>query len=196
MSACIAEAAVNQKQIIQVRHGDLTEEQVDAIVNAANTRLAHGGGVAGAIVRRGGETIQQESDDWVRQHGLAPTGKVVITSGGKLPCRYVIHAVGPVWRGGEHGEDDFLRQACWNSLESASQLGLASIALPAISSGIFGFPKERCASILIQAALDYCREHPRSNLREIRFTNFDLPTVKIFEAELRRAVVGYGIHIT
>jgi putative ATPase len=189
----MAEAAILTGQTIQVCHGDLTQEHVDAIVNAANSRLAHGGGVAGAILRRGGKIIQQESDDWVRQHGPVPTGKVAVTTGGSLPCRYVIHAVGPVWRGGKQDEDDLLRQACWKSLESASQLGLASIALPAISSGIFGFPKERCALILIQAALDFCQQYPHSPLREIRFTNIDLPTVNVFKAELSRALGAAGI---
>ncbi len=187
MSECVLEATVNQGKTIQIRHGDLTQEAVDAIVNPANAQLVHGGGAAAAIVRRGGEIIQRESDAWVRQHGPVPTGQTALTSGGRLPCRYVIHAVGPVWQGGAHSEDELLRQACWNSLERASQLGLASMALPAISSGIFGFPKERCARILIQAALDYLQQRPQTSLREVRFTNIDLPTVEVFKAALSRA---------
>lgn len=186
MSILKLEHKITTGQMIQIRHGDLTQEQVDAIVNAANSQLAHGGGVAGAIVRNGGRIIQQESDRWVQEHGLVPTGKTAVTSAGDLPCRYIIHAVGPVWYGGTENEDKLLYQAARNSLLHANELSLASIALPAISSGIFGFPKERCAAILIKAALDFYDQHPHSSLREIRFTNIDLKTVNIFEAELKR----------
>lgn len=167
-----------------MRQGDLTLEAVDAIVNAANEYLQHGGGVAGAIVRRGGVVIQEESDRWVRDHGRVPTGGVAVTGAGGLACRYVIHAVGPVWRGGERNEAELLRQATANSLVKAEELKLRSIALPAISSGIFGFPKERCAQILVATALDFFAQHPESALREIRFTNIDAATMEIFKAEL------------
>ena len=108
-----------------------------------------------------------------------------MTAAGKLPCKYVIHAVGPVWQGGNHNEDELLRQAVWHSLLKAHELQLTSISIPAISSGIFGFPKERCAKILVKTALDFCAQHPDSSLREIRFTNFDQLTVGMFEAEIR-----------
>lgn len=184
MSTVLAEYVTPSGQSIQARLGDLTEERVDAVVNAANQYLAHGGGVAGAISRRGGPVIQVESDRWVREHGPVPTGEVAVTLAGNLPCKLVIHAVGPVWRGGTHGEDELLRSAVWNSLAAAHDRGLASIALPAISSGIFGFPKPRCAAILVQTALAFCQAHPDTSLREIRFTNIDRPTAELIAAEV------------
>lgn len=184
MSTVLAEYVTPVGQSLQARLGDLTEERVDAIVNAANEYLAHGGGVAGAISRRGGPVIQTESDRWVRAHGPVPTGGVAVTAAGALPCRFVIHAVGPVWHGGTRGEDELLRAAAWNSLMAAHELGLASIALPAISSGIFGFPKPRCAALLVATALAFCRQYPASPLREIRFTNIDRLTADLFAAEI------------
>jgi putative ATPase len=185
VSVLRAEFVTNSNQHIQARLGDLTQEDAEAIVNAANSHLAHGGGVAGAIVRAGGYVIQEESNRWVREHGPVPTGQVAVTSAGKLPCKYVIHAVGPVWQGGSHDEDALLRQAAWHSLVKAHELQLTSISIPAISSGIFGFPKERCAEILVKTALEFCEQYPESSLREIRFTNFDQLTVGIFEAQVR-----------
>lgn len=178
------EVSANDRQVLHIRHGDLTQEETDAIVNAANTHLSHGGGVAGAIVSRGGYLIQEESDAWVRRHGVVPTGQVAVTGAGKLPCRIVIHAVGPVWHGGNHNEEELLRMAVWNSLVKADELRLRSIAIPAISSGIFSFPKERCAEILIAAAFDFYKQHPDSSVQEIRFTNIDRPTVEVFRTIL------------
>jgi O-acetyl-ADP-ribose deacetylase (regulator of RNase III) len=186
MSTLKAEYLAKSGQVIQVRHGDLTQEDVDVIVNAANTHLAHGGGVAGAIVRSGGRAIQEESDRWVRKHGTVPTGQVAVTGAGDLPCKYVIHAVGPVWHGGNENEDELLRLAVWNGLTKAHEMKLATIALPAISSGIFGFPKDRCAAILVKTALDFCEQYSDSPLREIRFTNIDQPTVDVLQAELQK----------
>ncbi len=168
-------------QTIRIVRGDITTEAVDAIVNAANSHLKHGGGVAAAIVRKGGESIQKESDEWVRQHGPVPTGQVAVTGAGNLPAKAVIHAVGPVW--GEHTSeraDEFLRSAVWNSLQAAHQRGFASIAFPAISAGIFGFPKDRCASILLDTARQFCEQHPNSPLKDIRFVLFDEPTFQAF----------------
>ncbi len=170
--------------VLEVRQGDLTQEEVDAIVNAANSHLAHGGGVAGAIVRRGGYAIQEESERWVAEHGPVSPGQVAVTSAGRLPCKWVIHAVGPVWQGGDAQEEELLAAAVGNSLRKAEELKLESIALPAISSGIFGFPKERCAEIMIATARDFCQSHPQSSLRRICFTNIDEPTVAIFETKI------------
>ncbi len=192
MSTLVAEYQTGSGQTIQVRHGDLTAEDTDAIVNAANSWLAHGGGVAGAIARQGGTVIQAESDRWVQEHGQVPTGQVAVTAAGSLPAKVVIHAVGPVWRGGTSNEDDLLHAAARNSLAKAEELKLTSIALPAISSGIFGFPKDRCAAILVSAALAFFKQHPRSHLRQIRFTNIDRLTVDLFQAELRKLTAGRG----
>jgi O-acetyl-ADP-ribose deacetylase (regulator of RNase III) len=142
-----------QDVTFEIVQGDITREMVDAIVNAANSQLAHGGGLARAIVERGGEIIQEESDAWVREHGPVTHAEPAVTSGGALACRYVIHAVGPVWGSGD--EDAKLRQAVWGSLWRADQLGIASLALPAISTGIFGFPKERAARIIYQTLSAY-----------------------------------------
>ncbi len=161
-------------------HGDLTREQVDAIVNAANDALAHGGGLAAAIVRAGGPTIQQESDAWVRQHGRVSHAEPAYTRAGRLPCRYVIHAVGPIW--GEGDEDTKLAQAIAGSLRRADQLKLASIAIPPLSTGIFGFPKERAAPIFFHTIQNYFVENPESTLRLVRLIILDQPTLNVFEA--------------
>lgn len=184
MGTMIVEHVTAGGTTIQVCHGDLTRETTEAIVNAANGHLSHGGGVAGAIVRRGGEQIQSESDRWVREHGPVPTGQAAVTGAGALACMSVIHAVGPVWNGGTDNEDELLRSAVINSLVKAEQLGLHSVALPAISSGIFGFPKARCARIMVAAACEFAETHPRSPLALIRFTNIDPPTVALFQAEV------------
>ncbi len=164
--------------LLQIVHGDLTEERVDAIVNAANAYLRHGGGVAGAIFRRGGPVIQQESDQWVRQHGPVPHDRPAYTSGGDLPCRYVIHAVGPVY--GQGGEDEALAAAVGGALRVGDELGLASLSLPAISTGIFGFPKARAARVILKAILGYFAQNPSSGLRQVRLVLIDRPTLDAF----------------
>lgn len=167
-------------QVVCLFNGDLTEEVVDAIVNAANSRLQHGGGVAGAIVRKGGRVIQEESD----RIGWVPVGNVALTGAGALPAKQVIHAVGP--RMGEGDEDRKLASAVRSALSLAEEKGFRSIAFPAISSGIFGFPKDRCARILIDEAEAFCRERPDSILRDIRFTLIDEETVGYFQQEFER----------
>jgi O-acetyl-ADP-ribose deacetylase (regulator of RNase III) len=163
---------------IQIAQGDLTLEEVDAIVNAANARLQHGGGVAGAISRKGGVTIQAESNAWVREHGPVSHAKPAYTRAGKLPCRYVIHAVGPVW--GEGGEGKKLQAAILGSLSLADELDLSSVAMPAISTGIFGFPKEQAAGIILRAIQAYFDQTPESHLELVRLTLFDTVTVDAF----------------
>lgn len=165
---------------IEVVHGDLTEEHVDAIVNAANESLDHGGGVAGAIVLAGGDIIQQES----RRIGRVRTGSAVFTVAGELPAKYVIHAVGPIWDDGESGERELLASAVRSSLELASQLGCTSVALPAISSGIFGFPKDIAAEIIIRTIRIFI-DKSTGSLRRFRCTNIDLETVQLFQRVLQ-----------
>ncbi|MGA2113085.1 MAG: macro domain-containing protein [Anaerolineales bacterium] len=160
---------------------DLTQEKVDAIVNAANAYLQHGGGVAGAIVRRGGQVVQTESDAWRRAHGPARPDHPAITGPGALPCKAIIHAVGPVW--GEGDEEAKLHTAVYSALVLAEERGFSSIALPAISTGIFGFPKRRGAQVILEATLDFCRLRAVSPLREIHFTVIDRPTLEIFRDE-------------
>lgn len=163
---------------IELVKGDITELEVDAIVNAANSRLKMGGGVAGAILRKGGWSIQEECD----KIGYCPVGGAVITGAGKLRARYVIHAVGP--RMGEGDEDNKLRNATLNSLKLAEEHGVRSIAFPAISTGIFGFPKDRCAKIMLRATMEYLRKG--SEIKQVIFCLYDEETYRIFSEELKR----------
>ncbi|MFN3480787.1 MAG: macro domain-containing protein [Thermodesulfovibrionales bacterium] len=176
----ISEKVIGSKRLRLVK-GDITERDVDAIVNAANSHLQHGGGVAGAIVRKGGQVIQEESD----RIGFVPVGHAAITGAGKLPCKYVIHAVGP--RMGEGDEDSKLRNAIINSLKLASGKGLKSISVPAISSGIFGFPKDRCAEILVREAANYLRDNPKTSLEIVEFCIYDDLTLEHFKKEFEKS---------
>ncbi len=152
-----------------------------ALGHAANEQLHHGGGVAGAISRRGGDAIQAESSKWVREHGRVPTGSAVITGAGRLPAKYVIHAVGPIWGSGD--EERKLAAAVANALTLADEHGVTSIAIPAISSGIYGMPKDVSAGVLIRATAEYLHHHPNSPLRTVQFCNIDEVTVKAFAAQ-------------
>ena len=168
---------------LRLRKGDITDEAVDAIVNAANVGLFHGGGVAGAILRKGGQVIQDESD----RVGRVPTGGAAITGAGRLPAKFVIHAVGPVWGGGAPEKlDALLASATTASLEIARERRLESIAFPAISSGIFGFPKHRCAEVMIAAVVAWAAAHPNDASRDLRFTIIDEITVDFFAVEMER----------
>jgi len=169
----------NQTEIILVQ-GDLTEMGTDAIVNAANERLAHGGGVAGAIVRKGGYQIQKESNEWVAKHGLVKTGTAAITSGGNLKAKYVIHAVGPIM--GSGNEDEKLKSATLSALKLADEHKLESIAFPAISTGIFGYPMDRCAHVMLNAVLSFL-DHETS-LRKVVFCLWGQHALDIFAKEM------------
>lgn len=157
---------------------DLTERDVDAIVNAANSHLQHGGGVAGAIVRKGGQIIQEESN----VIGYVPVGGAAITSAGRLKARFVIHAVGP--RMGEGDEDAKLRKAVTSVLALALDKGLKSISMPAISAGIFGFPKDRCAKILVTGCVEFLKSNPMTSLELVEFCIYDKEAFEYFKAEL------------
>ena len=181
MNTLLRQTALPGGASLQLIQGDLTEEQVGAIVNAANAHLQHGGGVAGAISRRGGPQIQAESDAWVRQHGPVSHAEPAYTSGGALPCRYVIHAVGPVW--GEGDEEAKLAAAVTGSLRLADRLGLGSIALPAISTGIFGFPRLRAAQVILGAIRESFSEPDKgkTSLALVRLALFDGATIEAFQ---------------
>jgi len=178
MNTVLREFQLPSGGCIQIVQGDLTEENVDAIVNAANAYLQHGGGVAGAIVRRGGSEIQAESNAWVQQHGPVTHNQPAYTGAGQLPCRTVIHAVGPVW--GEGDEDQKLAKAVSSALALAEHLEIKSIALPAISTGIFGFPKERAARVILSAIQEYLLGDTVSHILVVRMTLFDKPTIDAF----------------
>jgi O-acetyl-ADP-ribose deacetylase (regulator of RNase III) len=179
MNTVLKERALPSGQTIQIVQGDITIEEVDAIVNAANEHLQHAGGVAWAISKKGGPAIQKESDDWIRQHGPVSHARPAWTSGGLLPATYVIHAVGPVW--GEGDEDNKLAQAVTGSLRVADELKCSSIALPAISTGIFGFPKDRAASDIYLAIEKYFAEgDSASGIKIVKLVLYDRPTVDVF----------------
>lgn len=171
-------------QTLRIVRGDLTQEPVQAIVNAANEHLAHGGGVAGAIVRRGGHVIQEESTRWVREHGPVPTGSAAITGAGQLPARYVIHAVGPVWGTGD--EEAKLASAVRRALELAAEHHIASLSLPAISAGIFGFPQPLCAQVILRTVQDFLARHPESSVRQVNVVLLDQEMADLFACEARR----------
>ncbi len=168
----------NYGQRLEVAQGDLTLERVDAIVNAANAYLKNSGGVAAAIVMRGGESIQRECDEWVNKHGPVSHAQPIFTGAGMLNCRYVIHAVGPIW--GEGSEESKLAQTVRGVLNVAERLRLESIAMPAISTGIFGFPKEAAARIFLEEIVAYYDEFPESKLKLVRITIIDPPTLEVF----------------
>jgi len=160
------------KTKVVLKRGDITEEDTEAIVNAANSHLQHGGGVAGAIVRKGGRIIQEESD----RIGLTPTGTAAITGSGALKSRYVIHAVGPMM--GEGDEDKKLESATLFSMRIADIHNIRSISFPAISTGIFGYPIERCADVMLHAIQNYCVQD--TGIQEIRFCLFDPNALEVF----------------
>jgi len=175
----ITEREVNNKKLRLVQ-GDITARDVDAIVNAANSHLQHGGGVAGAIVRKGGQVIQDESD----RIGYTPVGTAVITGAGKLPAKFVIHTVGP--RMGEGDEGNKLQNAVKSTLTLATQKGLKSVSMPAISSGIFGFPKDRCAKILVGESANFLKSNPKTSLEVIEFCVYDDNTMEHFKREFEK----------
>jgi len=161
---------------LRLVQGDITELDVDAIVNAANSRLILGEGVAGAIRRKGGPQIQMECD----RIGGTPVGTAVITSGGLLKARHVIHAVGP--RMGEGNEDEKLKNATLSSLKVAQDNGLHSIGFPAISTGIFGFPLVRCARIMVGTAVDFLQQP--TGLTSVVFCLFSAEALEVFQAKI------------
>ncbi len=164
--------------LVVIKVGDITEEEVDAIVNAANSSLMGGGGVDGAIHRKGGPSILEECKK-VRQtlypNGL-PTGKAVATNAGNLKAKYVIHTVGPVWYGGGSNEEELLKDAYKNSLELAEKLGCQTIAFPSISTGAYGYPKEKAAKVVYDLLKDYSKNPKLKQIRLVFFSQSDFET--------------------
>ena len=175
----IMDVKVN-KGMLSLVQGDITREDTDVIVNAANSGLAGGAGVDGAIHEAGGPSIMDEC----RKIGGCPTGQAVITSGGALKAKYVIHTVGPVYQGGGRGEARLLRSAYLESLKLASARKLKSIAFPAISTGVYSYPLAEAAHIALKTAVDYLREH--EDIELVRFVLFSRETYEVFEKELRK----------
>jgi O-acetyl-ADP-ribose deacetylase (regulator of RNase III) len=177
MNTVLLEKSLPSNLTIQIVQGDITTEEVDAIVNAANEFLQHGGGVARTISKQGGPVIQKESDAWVQAHGRVTHADPAWTSGGRLPAKYVIHAVGPIW--GDGDEDNKLEATVKGSLRVANELQCASVALPAISTGIYGFPKDRAAEIIFSAIENYFA-NSASGLKTVKLVLYDQPTADVF----------------
>ncbi|MEW6102310.1 MAG: O-acetyl-ADP-ribose deacetylase [bacterium] len=167
--------------MIKIILGDITEQDTDAIVNAANSFLLGGGGVDGAIHRRGGGKILEECREIIKKIGHLETGKVVITSGGNLKARFVIHTVGPIWRGGKNREESLLRSCYQESLKLALENNLKTIAFPSISTGAYGYPKELAAPVAIKAVSDFLKEN--KGIEEVRFVLFDKETYNVYKEE-------------
>jgi O-acetyl-ADP-ribose deacetylase (regulator of RNase III) len=164
---------------LEVVEGDITAQKVDAIVNAANTTLLGGGGVDGAIHRAAGPELLEEC----RKLGGCPTGEARITRGYKLPAKWVIHTVGPVWRDGRHHEDELLANCYRNSLALAVQHGVRTIAFPSISTGAYGFPLERAARIAVAEVRDFLQRN--SSIEKVVLVCFGRTALEVYESELK-----------
>ncbi len=168
------EITINQTRLSFIQ-GDITRQETDSIVNAANSSLMGGGGVDGAIHRVGGPSILEDCKQIVARQGRLPTGKAVITTGGNLKARHVIHTVGPVWYGGSSGEAELLASAYRESLKLAAEYNLTSISFPSISTGAYSYPVTEAAKIAIEAVISFIREGETS-LKEVVFVLFDSVT--------------------
>jgi len=169
---------------LELVQGDITIQEMDAIVNAANSRLAGGGGVDGAIHARGGPAIMAETREKYPQG--CPTGSAVISGAGQLKAQYVIHAVGPVWRGGQHQEAELLASAYRRSLELAVQHHCRSVAFPALSTGAYGYPMDQASRVALQTVRDFLAEHGRPEL--VRFVLFDHRAYRHFAEALEELI--------
>ena len=167
---------------LELVEGDITQQDTEAIVNAANTTLLGGGGVDGAIHRAGGPQILEEC----RRIGGCPTGEARITTGGRLPARWAIHTVGPVYRDGKHREPELLASAYRNSLRLASEKGIQSLAFPSISTGAYGYPMADAARIALRTVIEYLKDHPEITL--VRFVLFGQAALRTYEEALEGLV--------
>lgn len=168
---------------IELLKGDITKLQVDVIVNAANSSLMGGGGVDGAIHRAGGNKILEECKEYVSKHGRLPTGEAMITTGGNLASKFVIHTVGPVWNGGGNNEEKLLTNAYSNSLQLVVENNLHSVAFPNISTGVYHFPKERAAAIAVETVSSFLQKN--ASLEKVILVCFDEENYKIYESLLK-----------
>lgn len=176
------ETTVNRTKLSLVQ-GDITRQATDAIVNAANSSLMGGGGVDGAIHRAGGPRILEECKTIVARQGRLPAGQAVITTGGNLPAKYVIHTVGPVWQGGNSGEEQVLASAYRESLKLAGQNNLKSLAFPSISTGAYGYPVREAARVAIRTTAAFLQEED-TTLEDVRFVLFDSATYEAYASAL------------
>jgi len=176
------EVMVGQTKL-SIIQGDITQQTTDAIVNAANPSLMGGGGVDGAIHQAGGPAILEECKQIVSKHGRLPTGKAVITTGGNLKARHVIHTVGPVWHGGSSNEADLLASAYQESLKVAAEHNLTSVSFPSISTGAYGYPLGDASKVAVKAVASFLEEHA-TPLKEVVFVLFDSRTYEAYSSAL------------
>lgn len=181
------EVTVNKTRLSLVQ-GDITRQNTDAIVNAANSSLMGGGGVDGAIHRAGGPAILEECKQIVANQGRLPSGKAVITTGGNLRARYVIHTVGPVWHGGGRNEPEVLASAYRESLAAAVGKGLQSVSFPSISTGVYGYPVDRAAEVALRTVIDFL--HQEGSLSSVAFVLFDAGTFQVYAKALEGLLPG------
>jgi O-acetyl-ADP-ribose deacetylase (regulator of RNase III) len=174
MEKPVNEIVINQAKL-SIIQGDITRQATDAIVNAANSSLMGGGGVDGAIHRAGGAAILEECKQIVARQGRLPTGKAVLTTGGNLKAKFVIHTVGPIWHGGNKGEPELLASAYRESLKVAAENNLSSISFPSISTGAYGYPIAKAAEVAIKTVTDFLKEQVTS-IKEVVFVLFDSVT--------------------
>jgi len=167
------------KTLLRLLRGDITQQDTGAIVNAANSSLTGGGGVDGAIHYAGGPQILDECKEIVARQGRLPAGEAVITTGGRLKAKYVIHTVGPIWRGGQQGEPELLRNAYYNCLLQAKEKKISSVSFPSISTGAYRFPIESAARIALSAMRDFLQDY--RDFTEIRFVLFSQQDLQVYE---------------
>jgi len=182
------EVTVNKTKV-SIIPGDITKQVTEAIVNAANPSLMGGGGVDGAIHRAGGPAILEECREIVTRQGRLPTGKAVITTGGNLKARYVIHTVGPIWRGGRGNEAELLGSAYYECLKLATENKLASISFPSISTGAYGYPVDEAAKIAVSTVVSFLKEQATS-LKDVVFVLFDSRTYQSYCSALQEVMGG------
>ncbi len=188
------EVTVNQAKL-RIIQGDITRQATDAIVNAANSSLMGGGGVDGAIHRAGGPAILEECKQIVARQGRLPTGKAVITTGGNLKAKYVIHTVGPIWHGGNKGEPELLASAYQQSLKIAAEKNLNSVSFPSISTGAYGYPVGQASEVALDAVITFLSQRTAS-LREVVFVLFDSRTLGVYSSALREMAGKRGLPLS
>ena len=182
---------VIKNSVLRLIQGDITEQSTDAIVNAANSSLMGGGGVDGAIHRAGGPAILDECKKIRAEKGRLPAGQAVITTGGRLPARYVIHTVGPIWHGGSANEAQILASAYKESLALAVQHNLTSISFPSISTGAYGYPLEEAAQVALKTVTDFLQQG--TSLKQVAFVLFDQRTFSAYRQALKELNLAGGL---
>ncbi|MEW6087120.1 MAG: O-acetyl-ADP-ribose deacetylase [bacterium] len=176
---------INNSTLFLVQ-GDITKQKTDAIVNAANSTLMGGGGVDGAIHHAGGPAILEECKEIRKKQGMLPTGEAVITTGGKLPAKYVIHTVGPVWKDGDHNEPGLLANCYRNSLKLAKEKGLKTISFPSISTGVYSYPINKASKIAVKTVVEFIVNN--EDIEDIYFVLYDSYTYQAYNDALQKYV--------